>query len=528
MPASITLSNLSWSTPDNSPLFSDLTLSFGPERTGLVGRNGIGKTTLFRIIAGLLSPQSGNLVINGTFGILRQTVQVCATETVADLFGIRDALALLRRAEAGGATIEELEDADWTLEARVASALDRVDLVASLDTPLSTLSGGQRTRVGLAALLFAEPDFLLLDEPTNNLDRDGREAVLAFLSTWRVGAIVISHDRELLETMDAIVELTSLGAKRYGGNWSQYRARKARELAAAHRELDDAENRLSDIARRTQTIAERKARKDGVGRKTAAKGGMPRIILGRLQDRSESTSGRNARLAEDKRAEAMDAAASARKQIEILQPLSVDIAPTHLPANKTVLEIVSADARYDTDRPVLQDMTYAVVGPERIAITGPNGSGKSTFLAMVTGQLQPWRGAVNVTTDFAMLDQRVSLLDPSMSIRDNFLRLNPGTDENICRAVLARFRFRADAALQAVANLSGGQILRAGLACVLGAPQPPSLLILDEPTNHLDIDSIESVEAGLRAYDGALLVVSHDEAFLEGIRITRRLELSAL
>ena len=131
-------------------------------------------------------------------------------------------------------------------------------------------------------------------------------------------------------------------------------------------------------------------------------------------------------------------------------------------------------------------------------------------------------------TDFAMLDQRVSLLDPAMSIRDNFRRLNPGADENACRAALARFMFRADAALQLVGNLSGGQLLRAGLACVLGGTKPPSLLILDEPTNHLDVDSIEAVEAGLRAYDGALLIVSHDEAFLEAVGISSRLELPSL
>jgi len=132
---------------------------------------------------------------------------------------------------------------------------------------------------------------------------------------------------------------------------------------------------------------------------------------------------------------------------------------------------------------------------------------------------------VRVNTDFAMLDQEVSLLDASLSIRDNFLRLNPEADENACRASLARFKFRADAALQIVSTLSGGQMLRAGLACVLGGTTPPPLLILDEPTNHLDIESIETVEGGLRAYDGALLVVSHDEPFLAAIGTTRRLEL---
>lgn len=147
------------------------------------------------------------------------------------------------------------------------------------------------------------------------------------------------------------------------------------------------------------------------------------------------------------------------------------------------------------------------------------------MLALIAGKLQPWAGNVAVKSRFAMLDQRVSLLDPRETIRDNFRRLNPEADENACRAALARFMFRADAALQNVGALSGGQMLRAGLACVLGGREPPSLLILDEPTNHLDLDSIAAVEAGLAAYDGALLVVSHDEAFLSAIGITRRLDM---
>jgi ATPase subunit of ABC transporter with duplicated ATPase domains len=159
-------------------------------------------------------------------------------------------------------------------------------------------------------------------------------------------------------------------------------------------------------------------------------------------------------------------------------------------------------------------------------VTGPNGSGKTTLLSLITGALRPWDGTVAVPLPFALLDQRVSLLDPSLSIRDNFRILNPEADENACRAALARFMFRADAALQVVSSLSGGQLLRAGLACVLGGTAPPPLLILDEPTNHLDIDSIEAVEAGLSAYDGALLVVSHDETFLEAIAISRRLVLA--
>lgn len=273
MPASISLLNVTWAPPEQPPLFAELNLSFGPVRTGLVGRNGVGKTTILKLIAGELRPQVGKVSINGSLGIMRQTVQIGLDETVADLFGISGALAILRRAEAGESTDEELMNADWTLESRLVSALGRVGLEVTPETQLAAMSGGQRTRAGLAALLFAEPDFLLLDEPTNNLDRDGLESVIKTLASWRSGAIVVSHDRELLENMDAIVELNTLGATRYGGNWSRFRELKVQELAAAQRELADAEKRIADVNRSAQATAERHARTSSTGHKSAAKGG---------------------------------------------------------------------------------------------------------------------------------------------------------------------------------------------------------------------------------------------------------------
>ncbi|MGH6614165.1 ABC-F family ATP-binding cassette domain-containing protein [Sphingomonas sp.] len=523
--SAITISNLAWSTPDARPVFSGLDLSFGAERAGLVGRNGVGKTTLLKLIAGQLPLQSGTLAVSGRIGLLRQTVQVAPHETVADLFGATEGLALLARAEQGLASIDELSEADWTLEERMRSALGRVGLDAGPDTLLSAFSGGQRTRASLAGAVFAEPDFLLLDEPTNNLDQAGRDAVIALLAGWRAGAIVVSHDRALLETMDAIVEMTTLGITRYGGNWSYYRERKAIELAAAEHDLADAEKQITEIDRRTQEVAERKARKDSAGRRKAAKGDIPRILIGARKNRAEGTSGANARLAERLRTDAADTAAAARAQVEILRTMSVTLASTGLPANRIVLEIDRVTAGYTPGQPIIRDLSLTISGPERVAITGANGVGKTTVLALVTGALAPWTGTIRVGTRFALLDQRASLLDPASSIRDNFTRLNDQADNNACRAALARFMFRADAADQIVGTLSGGQMLRAALACILGGEMPPPLLMLDEPTNHLDLDSIEAVEAGLRAYDGAALVVSHDQAFLEAIGISRRIAL---
>jgi ATPase subunit of ABC transporter with duplicated ATPase domains len=524
VPASIKLSNLAWSTPDARVLFSDLDLSFGPERTGLVGRNGVGKSTLLKLIAGELTPVIGRVVVEGRLGILRQSVQVSDTATLAELFGVVDALDVLTRADAGAARADEIAEADWTLLQRMDAALAHVGLSAAPHVRLAALSGGQRTRARLAALVFAEPDFLLLDEPTNDLDRDGRQAVIDLLSGWRKGAIVVSHDRALLDTMDAIVEMTALGAARYGGAWSHYRERKAMELAAAEHDFANAEKRVADVARNAQATAERQARRDRAGKRKAMRGDMPRIMIGAMKENAENTSAENVRIAERQREAAQEAFTSAREKLEVLTPMSVRISATGLAAGKLVVSFTDVTAGYAAAPPILRDLSFAVIGPERVAIAGPNGSGKTTVFALITGALAPWSGTVRVPTSFALLDQRVSVLDPALSIRDNFLRINPDADENVCRAALARFMFRADAALQIAGALSGGQMLRAGLACVLG-DKPPPLLILDEPTNHLDIDSIEAMEAGLRAYDGALIVVSHDEAFLENVGIERRIEL---
>jgi ATPase subunit of ABC transporter with duplicated ATPase domains len=522
---SITISNLSWSTPDGRAVLSGLDLNFQPERTGIVGRNGVGKSTLLRLLTGDIAPATGYITIDGSIAMLRQTVQVSPAETVADLFGIAPGLALLRKAEAGKATADEIADADWALEARVDEALANLGLSLPPETLLSTLSGGQRTRAALAGAMFAAPDFLLLDEPTNNLDREGRDAVRDLLASWRGGAIVVSHDRELLEEMDAIVELTTLGAARYGGGWSTYRARKDIEQAAVEAELAGAEKRIDVAQRQAQGATERQDRRDSRGRSKAGRGGMPKILLGAMKRRAEETRAAGSRLAGRQRGEAEEQLSAARARIEIVDPLSVGLPSTGLPASRTVLVIDHVTAGYAEGRPVIERLSLTITGPERVAITGPNGSGKSTLLALVAGTLAPWSGEVRTPVPFALFDQRVGLLDPALSIAGNFLALNPDTTNNQCRAALARFRFRADAADRIVGTLSGGQMLRAGLACVLGAPHPPQLLILDEPGNHLDIESLTAVETGLAAYDGALLAVSHDAAFLDAIGIARTMEL---
>ncbi|MFN3525075.1 MAG: ABC-F family ATP-binding cassette domain-containing protein [Paracoccus sp. (in: a-proteobacteria)] len=515
MPASISLSGLSWSNPDGTPLFTGLTLAFGPECTGIVGRNGTGKSTLLRLIAGDLHPAAGRIDITGSIAMLRQNAMAEARDTIADLFGARSALELLDRAEAGRAGAEELAQACWTLPTQIETALLRVGLDAGPQTPLATLSGGQRSRAALAALILAEPDMLLLDEPTNNLDQAGRQAVTDLIKGWTGGAIIVSHDRELLEAMDAIVELTPLGATRYGGNYTAFRERKDIELQAAARNLAHADKTLTDTARRAQQVTERKARKDGAGHRARAKGGQPKVLMDAAKGRAEASGGSGTRLREARRDAAQTALAEARDRIEVLQPLQMDIPPTGLAPGKLVLRLEGVTGGYPGHARIIRDLSMTVTGPERIVIAGPNGCGKSTLVKLITGQIAPQQGAVQVAVPVAVLDQDVDLLAPAQTLLANFIRQNPQADTRIAHAALARFGFRASDALRLASGLSGGERLRAGLACTLGGTPTPMLLILDEPTNHLDLDAIAALESALTAYDGAMLVVSHDTAFLK-------------
>jgi ATPase subunit of ABC transporter with duplicated ATPase domains len=442
------------------------------------------------------------------------------------MLGAGPAWDRLDRIERGEGDEEDLAEADWTLSARMAASLSEVGLAdADPSGPAASLSGGQMTRAAVAGLLVAAPDVLLLDEPTNNLDAAARDLLGAVLRRWKGGALVVSHDRALLRDMDRIVELSSLGAASYGGGYDLYVQRKADEVAAAVHELETADRQVRQAAREAQVARERKARRDAAGRKFAAKGSEPKILLGARAERAELSGARDGRLAERAAQDAAQAREAADARVERLRRLAFDLPSCALPAGRTVLAFDDVDFAYPNGPPVLSGLSFRLAGPERVALTAGNGAGKSTLIRLATGGLLPSAGVVTRGVPAALLDQRAAVLEDDQTILQNFLRLNPVATQNDAQAALARFLFRNLAAQQRVATLSGGERLRAALACVLMSARPPQLLILDEPTNHLDLDSVQAVENALAGYDGALLIASHDEDFLEAVGVERRVAL---
>ncbi|MEJ5085958.1 ABC-F family ATP-binding cassette domain-containing protein [Brucella pseudogrignonensis] len=525
MSSLLTLQDISCVTADGRTLFSGINFSVTEGRIGLVGRNGIGKSTLLKIMSGDLLPSSGTVTRSSRIGMLAQNVGGDAQQTLADLFDARDAFEMLERIEAGAGTDVDFEQADWLLPQRFDEALLSFGLSLSPQTRLSELSGGQQTRAALAALLFQKPDLILLDEPTNNLDRDGRQAVADMLANWQGAAVVVSHDRELLRSMDAIAELSQGALALYGGNWDFYHERKELEREGAARDLELAQRDVKQVRLKAQEAAERQAKSDARGRKSRADAGMSKLLLDARADKAQKTGGRGELLAERNAERAQSQLQEAEAKVERIKKMRFHVDASLSPSGRVVLEMFDVFGGPVPENPVIRDFSLRIVGPERIVIRGANGAGKTSLLRLIAGDLQPVSGEIRRFVPVAMFDQQMSLMDRGATLYENFRRLNKGASDNDAHAALARFSFRGEGASRLAGSLSGGELLRAALACILGGTLKPELLILDEPTNHLDIDSIEALETALNDYEGGLLLVSHDQAFLDAIGIERVIEL---
>ncbi|WP_018746744.1 ATP-binding cassette domain-containing protein [Chitiniphilus shinanonensis] len=518
----LTLDGVAFHLPDGRPLFSDLSLVFDVGPSALVGRNGIGKSVLGRIMAGILSPSRG--VVRGAERVfhLPQRIDLAARPTVAALAGVDGALGALARIEAGScdeADFALLADR-WTLPHDLQRLLERAGLPRLRpDTPSARLSGGEAMRVALLGAWLSGADFLILDEPTNHLDARHRDALLAQLDDWSGGLLAISHDRALLRRMRVIVELDERGLHRYGGDYDVYRAQKQAERDAAQAQLAHARTtqRREQAALREQ--AERAQQRQARGHRDAADSNQAKILLGRQRQRAEQTGGRLQARHDERHAALAEAVAQARGRAaeplapQLVQPEGV------VPPGRQVLTLSGLVLPFVPNAP----LDWSLRGPRRVAVVGPNGCGKSTLLRVLAGQLAPAAGTAEVAVPAQLLDQHTDLLDPARDATSQLLARAPALDETGARTRLALLGLSGEQALRPVATLSGGERLKAALACALYGGGRPGLLLLDEPTNHLDLAGMLAVEQLLRDYRGALLVVSHDADFLAALDLDGRL-----
>ncbi len=529
--AFVVVSALSFSWPDDTPVFDDLSFTVPGGRTGLVAPNGAGKSTLLKLIAGELRPVSGSVSAQGVLGYLPQSLPLTADLDVAEVLGIAPQLAALSAIESGDASEEHFTTIgnDWDIEERTRAQLDRLGLDGiSLDRNLRTLSGGQIISLGLAAQLLKRPDILLLDEPTNNLDLDARRKLYGVLEDWSGCLLLVSHDRELLDRMDRIAELDRGDLRYHGGNFTQYEAAVKAEQEVAERNVRSAEQQVKREKREMQQARERADRRAGNAARNLGNAGLPKIFAGTMKRNAQESAGKANETHAARVSDAKNRLDEAERFLRDDQKISLILPGTNVPAGRTMFHGEHLQVRYDGRNVFAGDgVDLTIRGPERIALTGGNGTGKSTLLRVLNGDLEPDGGVLKRAEGrIAYLSQRLDLLDLDRTIAENFAAFAPALPESQRMTLLARFLFRGARSQLPVGVLSGGERLRATLACVLFAEPAPQLLLLDEPTNNLDLVSVGQLESALGAYQGAFVVVSHDERFLTEIKVNRRVRLA--
>ena len=517
---SLVCHHLRFDWPNGESVFADLDASFPDGVTGLVGRNGTGKSTLLQILAGELTPTAGSVSGPERIAYLPQHLVLQADRTIADVLGVEDRLRALDRVTAGAGSPEDFEAIGdrWDLEGEMTATIERLGF-DDLDPTrrIGTVSGGEAVLLALAGMLLAEPDVLLLDEPTNNLDRRARGLLTEAVRRWRGPLILVSHDRELLETVDDIAELRDGELRVFGGTYSAYVEALAIEQDAAQRAVRSAEG---DLKRQQRELAEMRIKLDRRQRFAKSQAGnVPPIVAGAKKRAAQVSAGKLKGGHEGDVAEARSRLEEAEELVRDDDVIRIDLRHTAIPAGRDVLLLDDVVLRHGAR------VDAHLRGPDRIAVVGPNGSGKTTLIDTVVGAIPAVAGRVDLRVPTRLLPQRLTVLNDADTVLAGVARLAPTADDNTLRAELARFLLDADTVVRPVGTLSGGERFRASLAALLLAEPAPQLLILDEPTNNLDLDSVAQLTAALNAYQGALLVISHDEPFLADLHLTARLDL---
>ncbi|ASK32208.1 ABC transporter ATP-binding protein [Chryseobacterium sp. T16E-39] len=527
----IFLQNISYRFPNRDLLFNHINITIPTSsKSALVGSNGMGKSTLLKLIANEIQPLEGSLNIQGHLYYVPQMFGNLNHLTIAECLKIDKKLEALHKISNGEVDeiyFEILND-DWDIEDRGLQALHHWKLGhLDLNQKLEGLSGGQKTKVFLAGIQINQPDIVLLDEPTNHLDVEGRDLLYDYMDKTNSTVVIVSHDRVLLNQVDTIYELSNQGISTYGGNFDFYTEEKEAEEEALHHDIHAKERALKKAKEKERETLERKQKLDARGKKKQEKSGVARIMMNTLRNNAEKNTSKLKNVHTEKINDISGDLRGLRLSVKNTEQMKVNFNNSNLHSGKILIKAENINFKYNEKFLWPADLTLEIRSGDRISIKGSNGSGKTTLIKLLIGALESSKGSI-ARTDFNTLyiDQEYSLIAREITIYEFAQKFNDhALQESEVKTILSRFLFGKETWDKKGEMLSGGERLRLLLCGLSISNKAPDVIVLDEPTNNLDLQNVEILTNSIKDYKGTLLVISHDEIFLEEIGIEKEIIL---
>lgn len=524
--------NISYTSPSGKTILQNINLSLVEgEKAALVGDNGSGKSTLLRILAGDLSPDDGSVNITDHWWAVPQHFGQFDSNSVAQVLQVEHKIEALRAIESGSADtryFDVIAD-DWTILERLQAALEKWGLPdLAPDTSVSFLSGGEKTRVLLAGMDIHQPELVLMDEPTNHLDTSGQEKLYGMIRESNAGFLIVSHDRELLELCNPIFELSSLGLKKYGGNYSFYEEQKQVEREAIDHKIHHTKQSISEAKQKHREVMQRKQKRNARGNKKARKKGLSKMAINAARNQAEESTSRLSDVHEQKIKEERQRLQELKQRRRKLKRIKIDLDNSSLHTGKILFEADRINYTYLGSTSLWkQPLRFVISSGDRIRITGDNGSGKTTLIKLLNGELKPTTGTLKIQSEHRFkLNQEYSIIDREATVLQQAQASNQiNKPDHELKTLLHRYLFDESVWDQPCHSLSGGEMMRLSLCCLALQAEQPDTMILDEPTNNLDLRNIKILTDAISSYRGTLVVISHDKKFVKEVNLNRTIEL---
>lgn len=506
-------------------LFENINFSMNSNRIGLLGRNGIGKSLLISLITGARKPTKGHVNLTVSVAEYEQHPSEILNDyrTVAQYLGLEPVLLAIERIAAGECSPELFDQVGdhWRVDKQLRTQLVALGLPPDIHLSCSRLSGGQLTRLRLWRLFSSRTGMLVLDEPSNHLDIDGKCWLLNEIRQFAGHILLVSHDRFLLREMEEIWELSQLGLTRYGGNYDVYEREKSLAVSAVDRQLNELSQQKKRLMKQIQNNREKAEKRAAQGNRVRKAGGQSKLLLDYQKNSAEASVSARRKQDAAQVDQLVNRNATLHRKQEALKAQTLAL-PKLMPAKGKLLTVSRLRLPYGC----VQEISFQLSGSDKLHVQGGNGCGKSSLLKVIAGIMQPLAGEVRRGVHISYLDQDYASLNGNSSVLDHFLDACPDISETAARTRLAGAGLGTDVVFRNVNQLSGGEKMKLAVL-IVGYQSGTQLLLLDEPDNHLDLDGKQVLADALKQYQGAFIMVSHDDDFVKDCGVTKSITVAA-